>query len=144
MRNCTGRLAIAALVAVTFLSACAPPVNYDVILRGGTIYDGSGNPSFSGDVAFDGDMIAAYGDLGRATGTTEIDVSDLAVAPGFVNMMSWANESLIEDGHSQSDIRLSTLDLPLTLLQLTIPELRTEIPLPSCWLEMVLPRIRKS
>jgi len=105
MRNCTGHLAVAALVAAIFLSACTPPVNYDVILRGGTIYDGSGQPPFPGDIAFDGDTIAAYGELGDATGTTEIDVSGLAVAPGFINMMSWANESLLEDGHSQSDIR---------------------------------------
>ncbi|MCH7636793.1 MAG: D-aminoacylase, partial [Proteobacteria bacterium] len=105
MRNCTGHLAVAALVAVTFLSACTAPVNYDVILRGGTIYDGSGQPPFPGDIAFNGDTIAAYGELGDATGTTEIDVSGLAVAPGFINMMSWANESLLEDGHSQSDIR---------------------------------------
>ncbi len=105
MRNCTGHLAIAALVAVTFLSACAPPVNYDVMLRGGTIYDGSGEPPYPGDIAFNGDRIAAYGNLRNATGTTDIDVSGLAVAPGFVNMMSWANESLLEDGLSQSDIR---------------------------------------
>ncbi len=56
MRNCTGHLAVAALVAVTFLSACTlPPVNYDIILRGGTIYDGSGQPPFPGDIAFNGD-----------------------------------------------------------------------------------------
>ena len=67
MRNCTGHLAVAALVAVTFLSACTAPVNYDVILRGGTIYDGSGQPSFPGDIAFDRDTIAAYGELGDAT-----------------------------------------------------------------------------
>ena len=69
------------------------------------IYDGSGGQPYVGDVAFDGDVIAALGDIGQATASTEIDVQGLAVAPGFVNMMSWANESLIEDGHSQSDIR---------------------------------------
>ena len=87
------------------LAACTPPISYDVILRGGSIYDGSGEKPFVGDVALDGDTIAALGDLGDATATTEIDVNGLAVAPGFINMMSWANESLIEDGHSQSDIR---------------------------------------
>jgi len=105
MRYCAGHLAVAALVVATFLSACTAPDNYDVILRGGTIYDGSGEPPYPGDIAFNGDRIAAYGILRRATGTTEIDVHGLAVAPGFVNMMSWANESLLEDGHSQSDIR---------------------------------------
>ncbi len=105
MRNCTGHLAVAALVAAILLSACTAPDNYDIILRGGTIYDGSGEPPYPGDIAFNGDTIAAYGELGDATGTTDIDVSGLAVAPGFINMMSWANESLLEDGHSQSDIR---------------------------------------
>jgi len=105
MRNCTGHLAVAALVAAILLSACTAPDNYDIILRGGTIYDGSGQPPFPGDIAFNGDHIAAFGNLRSATATTDIDVSGLAVAPGFINMMSWANESLLEDGHSQSDIR---------------------------------------
>jgi N-acyl-D-amino-acid deacylase len=87
------------------LSACTQPTSYDVILRGGTVYDGSGETPYVGDVALNGDTIAALGDLGNATAKTEIDVQGLAVAPGFVNMMSWANESLIEDGRSQSDIR---------------------------------------
>jgi N-acyl-D-amino-acid deacylase len=87
------------------LAACSPPASYDLILRGGDIYDGSGGDPFVGDVAIDGDTIVALGDIGDAKATIEIDVKGLAVAPGFVNMMSWANESLIEDGHSQSDIR---------------------------------------
>ena len=87
------------------LSACTSPTSYDVILRGGNIYDGSGEKPYIGDVAFDGDRIAAIGDIGKATAPVEIDVTGQAVAPGFVNMMSWANESLIEDGRSQSDIR---------------------------------------
>ena len=95
----------AALVLFGLLSACTPPSSHDLILRGGTIYDGSGGEPFVGDVAIDGDTIAGLGDLGNAEATTEIDVSGLAVAPGFVNMMSWANESLIEDGRSQSNIR---------------------------------------
>jgi len=100
-----GLLAATALVVFGLLSACTQPVSYDLILRGGTIYDGSGNASYVGDVALNGETIAALGDLGNATAKAEIDVQDLAVAPGFVNMMSWANESLIEDGRSQSDIR---------------------------------------
>lgn len=99
-----GRLIFVIILCVT-LSACAEPTSYDVILRGGTIYDGSGDNPYTGDIAFNGDTIAALGDIGKATATTEIDVSGLAVAPGFVNMMSWATESLIEDGLSQSDIR---------------------------------------
>src|SRR5688572_6964458 len=78
---------------------------YDVILRNGLIYDGNGGAPFKGDVAISGDSIAGIGDLGEATAAREIDVKGLAVAPGFVNMLSWANESLLHDGRSQSDIR---------------------------------------
>ena len=78
---------------------------YDLILRNGTIYDGSGNTGFVGDVALRGDVIAAIGNLGDAHGEREIDVAGLAVAPGFINMLSWATESLLHDGRSQSDIR---------------------------------------
>ena len=94
-------LSFACLVAM----ACAPAPQYDLVIRNGTIYDGSGSPGFVGDVAINGDAIAVIGDLGRASGKTEIDATGLAVSPGFINMMCWANESLIEDGRSQSDIR---------------------------------------
>lgn len=78
---------------------------YDLILRGGTLYDGSGEPGYVGDVAITGDRIVAMGTLGDVSADVEIDVQGLAVAPGFINMMCWSNETLIEDGHSQSDIR---------------------------------------
>ncbi len=94
-----------ALLVCCVLAACTSPESYDVILRNGTIYDGSGERPYVGDVAFSDDTIAAIGDIGKATAPIEIDAEGLAVAPGFVNMMSWANESLIEDGRSQSDIR---------------------------------------
>ena len=96
---------LAAVALGALLTACAPPTSYDVILRGGTIYDGGGGPPYVGDLALRGDQIAALGEIGRARAPVEIDVEGLAVAPGFINMMSWANESLIEDGRSQSDIR---------------------------------------
>jgi len=99
------RLTASTLMICGMLTACTPPASHDVILRGGTIYDGSGGDPFIGDVAIDGDKIVALGDIGKAEAAMEIDVSGLAVAPGFVNMMSWSNESLIEDGRSQSDIR---------------------------------------
>ena len=98
-------LALSTLIIFGLLMACTPPASHDLILRGGTIYDGSGGDPFVGDVAINGDKIVALGDIGDATAAMEIDVQGLAVAPGFVNMMSWANTSLIEDGHSQSDIR---------------------------------------
>ena len=97
------RLALLGLILI--FTACAAPVEYDIVLRGGTIYDGTGSPGVVGDIAIDGDTVAAIGDLGRAGGRTEIDVEGLAVAPGFINMLSWATTSLIEDGRAQSDIR---------------------------------------
>ena len=77
----------------------------DLVVRRGTIYDGSGRPPRVGDVAIRGDRIVAVGDVGNAGATRVIDADGLAVAPGFINMMSWSNESLIEDGRSQSEIR---------------------------------------
>ena len=78
---------------------------YDLIIRHGTIYDGSAKPPFVGDVAIQGDKIVVVGSLKNARGRTEIDATGLAVAPGFINMLSWATESLLYDGRSQSDIR---------------------------------------
>jgi N-acyl-D-amino-acid deacylase len=79
--------------------------DYDVLIRGGTIYEGSGGPPTRGDVAVDGDRIAAVGELSRARARLVIDAGGLAVAPGFINMLSWANVSLLVDGRSQSDLR---------------------------------------
>lgn len=78
---------------------------HDLIIRGAVIYDGRGGAPYEGDVAIDGDRIVATGDIGAARGREEINAAGLAVAPGFINMLSWANESLLEDGRSQSDIR---------------------------------------
>ncbi|HSN51486.1 MAG TPA: D-aminoacylase [Woeseiaceae bacterium] len=90
---------------LVLLAACSPPVSYDVIVRGGTIYDGTGGTPYVADIAIDDDVIVAIGDLDDARASITIDADGLAVAPGFINMLSWANESLIEDGRSQSDIR---------------------------------------
>jgi N-acyl-D-amino-acid deacylase len=79
-------------------------VQHDVVIRGGTVYDGTGGEPSEGDVAIDGDHVAVVGAVAGG-GREEIDASGLAVAPGFINMLSWATESLIEDGRSQSDIR---------------------------------------
>ena len=96
---------VAALFLAVLLAGCTPAASYDVIIRGGTVYDGSGGPPYVADVAIDDDVIVAIGDLGDAGAPEIIDATGLAVAPGFINMLSWANESLIEDGRSQSDIR---------------------------------------
>jgi N-acyl-D-amino-acid deacylase len=78
---------------------------YDLLIRNGMIYDGSGRPPVTGDIAVNGATIAAIGQLRGARGRLELDAQGLAVAPGFINMLSWANRSLLEDGRSQSDIR---------------------------------------
>ncbi|MEO6723474.1 MAG: D-aminoacylase [Ferruginibacter sp.] len=78
---------------------------FDTIIRNGTIYDGNGGDPYKADIAINADTIAFIGDLKSATAKNEIDVKGKAVAPGFINMLSWANESLIADGNSQSDIR---------------------------------------
>jgi N-acyl-D-amino-acid deacylase len=98
------RIFASLLIALVLLSSCKRQ-EYDVILRGGTIYDGSGQAPYVADVAIQADTIAIIGDLKNAKGKTELDVTGLAVSPGFINMLSWATESLIIDGNSQADIR---------------------------------------
>ena len=97
-------LALVIPSALLLISACGRE-EVDVVIRGGTLYDGSGGPPVVGDLAIDGDRIVAVGDLKGHAGRAEIDAMGLAVAPGFINMLSWANESLIQDGRSMSDIR---------------------------------------
>ncbi|MDX9902696.1 MAG: D-aminoacylase [Bacteroidales bacterium] len=83
---------------------CTDSDRYDLLIRNGEIIDGSGSKAFTGDVGIKGDTIAAVGDLTNARGRTVIDARGMIVAPGFINMLSWAVESLIEDGRSMSDI----------------------------------------
>ena len=96
-----------------FLWSCTPgpvpsvPVSpvYDYIIRNGTIYDGSGSEGYVGDVAISGDRVNEIGLNLPGRGKKEVDASGMAVTPGYINMLSWATESLIIDGRSQSDIR---------------------------------------
>src|SRR5438874_7709290 len=78
---------------------------FDIIIKGGTVYDGTGGEGHVADVAIRGDRIAGVGDFAKASAKKAIDARGLAVAPGFINMLSWSNESLIQDGRSQSEIR---------------------------------------
>ena len=96
-------LATAALLVAT--AACTDSASYDLLITGGTVYDGSGSQPFVGDVAIDGDRVVAVGDLSAANAETVVDASGLAVSPGFVNMLSWSTESLIIDGRSQGELR---------------------------------------
>jgi N-acyl-D-amino-acid deacylase len=82
-----------------------PPAAFSVLIRGGTVYDGSGAAPVVADVGLVGDRIAAVGDLGWMGGRTEIDARGLAIAPGFINSLSWATESIIEDPAAESDLR---------------------------------------
>ena len=93
------------LLILFLLSACSTPQTFDVLIKNGRIVDGSGAPGYIGAIGINADTIAAIGELPNARGTAEIDATGLVVAPGFINMLSWAPVSLIEDGKSQSDIR---------------------------------------
>ena len=93
------------LLVLLVLTGCGYNNKYDVIIRNGVLYDGSGSASYKGDLAINADTIAALGSLKHAHGKLVIDAKNMAIAPGFINMLSWADKSLIEDGLSQSDIR---------------------------------------
>ena len=92
------------------MTSCGSPEEtsthaYDLIIRNGQIYDGNGGAPYIADIAIVDDRIAAIGELGEGSSIQIINAEGLAVAPGFINMLSWATSSLIKDGRSQSDIR---------------------------------------
>jgi len=90
-------------MALMSLGAFAQP--YDIIFRGGKVYDGLGNPPFQADVGVRRDTVAAIGDLSAASAVQLISIDGLAIAPGFINMLSWADGTLLKDGRSMSDIK---------------------------------------
>src|SRR5215467_1494869 len=94
---------IALLASVIVSPAFAQ--DFDVIIRNGAVYDGSGSDAQHVDLAIKGDRIAGLGDYSKASAKTIVNASGLAVAPGFINMLSWSTESLIQDGRSQSELR---------------------------------------
>jgi len=91
------------LLAATSVSIIA--ADFDVIIKNGAVYNGTGSEAQHVDLAIRGDRIAGVGDYKNAKAKTVIDARGLAVAPGFINMLSWSTESLIQDGRSQSEIR---------------------------------------
>src|SRR4051794_32552263 len=99
------RLLIAFAALAVGCATATVPAHYDTVIRNGMIYDGSGSAPRHGDVAMRGDKIVAVGDVGSTPASVEINARGRAIAPGFINMLSWANESLIIDGRAQSDIR---------------------------------------
>src|SRR6059058_2488421 len=86
-------------------SSSPGPADFDLIIKDGTVYDGSGAEPKQADVAIRGDRIVGIGDFKAAKAKAVIDAKGLAVAPGFINMLSWSTVSLIHDGRSQSEIR---------------------------------------
>lgn len=92
-------------LSLVLLASCSRKPGYDVVIRNAMIYDGSGAAAMPGGIAIAGDTIALVGAVDDVRGETDIDAGGLAVAPGFINMLSWATVSLIHDGRSQSDIR---------------------------------------
>ena len=92
-----------AVAAIAIISAAPPPASYSVLIRGGTIYDGSGDAPYVGDVAMRGDKIVYVGPHAPGRAARVINASGKAVSPGFINMLSWATESLIADGRGMSD-----------------------------------------
>ena len=106
MRRSIPTLALPALALLLTASlARAGEADFDVVIRGGVVYDGTGAPGVAADVGLRGDKVAAIGDLSKAKAKTSVDAKGLAVAPGFINMLSWAVDSLIADSRSQGDIR---------------------------------------
>ena len=97
----------AAFCGALIFASCAAVASpkYDVVIRNGIIYDGSGQQPFQADIAIKADKIVGIGDFKKASAKTVIDAHQMAVAPGFINMLSWATTRLIQDGRSQSDIR---------------------------------------
>src|SRR5438067_51820 len=96
---------LSSLLAAEASGSPQNPTDFDVVIRGGTVYDGTGAEPKHADVAIRKDRIAGIGDFKTAKAKTVVDANGLAVAPGFINMLSWSNESLIQDGLSQSEIR---------------------------------------
>ena len=90
---------------ILFISCKQQTQQYDVIIRNGMIYDGSGSEPVKGDIGINADTIAFIGDLKDAKGKNETDAKGMAIAPGFINMMGHSEEALVQDGRSQSDIR---------------------------------------
>src|SRR5437588_1183594 len=103
MQTWLGYLFFTVIVGGGQIAAADAP--FDVIIKGGTVYDGTGGEGHVADVAIRGDRIVGVGDFASAVTKKTIDARGLAVAPGFINMLSWSNESLIQDGRSQSEIR---------------------------------------
>lgn len=97
-------LRLAILLSYCFIS-CQEKTPFDVIIRHGMVYDGSGKAPYKTDLGIINDTIAFIGDLSNSIAQNEIDATNRAVSPGFINMLSWADRSLLMDGRSMSDLK---------------------------------------
>src|SRR4029450_11059050 len=102
MRTWVRSFFVTVIIGGRIAAADAP---FDIIIKGGTVYDGTGGEGHVANVAIRDDRIEGVGDFAKAAAKATIDARGLAVAPGFINMLSWSTESLIQDGRSQSEIR---------------------------------------
>ncbi len=105
MRHLLILLGTLSLLIVTTLAQTKKPQVFDVLIKNGTVYDGTGQRGKRVDVGISGDKIVAIGNLSKAKAQTVIDAKGLAVAPGFINMLSWSTESLIVDGRSLGELK---------------------------------------
>ncbi len=99
------RLRALLLALLPLFGSCEREPEYDLLVRGGTVYDGTGSAGFAGEVAIQGDRIAYVGPKAPGRARREIDAAGQAVAPGFINMLSWSTESLLVDGRGQGELR---------------------------------------
>ena len=103
-RKATIAAFIATFASISQAATPGPSLVHDIVLRGGMIYDGSGNAPFPGEVAVDGDRIVYVGPARHLAAHREIDVHGQAIAPGFINMLAHPEESLLVDGRALSDL----------------------------------------
>src|SRR5256885_10447051 len=103
--TCSARYCLLLILILFSTDSANAAARYDLIIQNGMIYDGLGGKPYRADLAMKGDKIAAIGQLSANDARKSIDVHGLAVAPGFINMLSWAGRPMLVDGRSQSDIR---------------------------------------
>src|SRR5262245_19007858 len=102
------------LTLVFFLCAlAATPQDFDILIRNGRIADGTGNPSFHGDVGIKNGKIAALGKLPGRTAARTIDATGLVVCPGFIDMHNHSDESILSDGNAESMVRMGVTSMIL-------------------------------
>ncbi len=133
MRQHSSLLAVVLASFIVFSGTESPP-SYDVVILNGRIYDGSGNTSYVADVGILRDTIAEIGDLRNASARVVVNASGLAVSPGFINMLSWADRSLLADGRSMSNIKQGvTLEVFGEGISPGPERRRTSKPIDSLW-----------